>query len=126
MTDKANFRYSESHEWFYAEGNIITIGLTQYAVNELTDVTYVEMKELHEHVTNGESIGEVESVKTTSEIFTCLDGEIVEINNHVIENPSIINNDPYGNGWLIKIKAKDITPLNNLLNFEDYDKQYPL
>ncbi len=126
MTDRANFRYSESHEWFSAQGNTITIGLTQYAVNELTDVTYVEMKELDEYVSSGDSIGEVESVKTTSEIFTCVDGKIIEINNDVIENPSIINNDPYGNGWLIKIETKDISPLNNLLNTQDYDKQYPL
>lgn len=125
MADRTNFRYSESHEWFSLKDDIVTIGLTQYAVNELTDVTYIEMKEIGQKISSGESVGEVESVKTTSEIFSFVSGEIVEINQNASENPSLLNTDPYGEGWLIRIKTEDASPLNEMLGTSEYEKQYP-
>mgnify|MGYP005841906655 CR=1 FL=1 len=113
--------YSESHEWFKVDDDIVTIGLTTYAVDQLTDVTFVEMQEPGTEVAPGESVGEVESVKTTSDIYTAAGGEIVEVNEALSDNPEMVNNDPYGDGWLVKIKISDRGNLDDCMDADAYD-----
>ncbi len=126
MPSPPDRRYTESHEWFAAEGDLVTIGITQFAANELTDITYVEMKPPGTTVAAGETLGEVESVKTTSDVYAALGGEIVEVNDAVASDPSLLNSDPYGAGWLLKIRTDDTTPLEQLLDQSAYDARHPV
>lgn len=113
--------YAESHEWHKVEGDIVTIGLSQFAVNQLTDVTFVEMREVGHTFATGDAIGEVESVKTTSDVYPAVGGEIVEVNAAVAEDPSLLNSDPYGKGWLVKIKVSDDSGLAGCVDAKAYD-----
>jgi glycine cleavage system H protein len=117
-------KYSESHEWHKLEGSTLTLGLTQFAVDQLTDVTFVEMKPSGFKFKAGSPIGEVESVKTTSDIYCAVDGEVAEVNKAVVDDPSLVNSDPYGKGWLVKIKVGDTAGLNKLMDAAAYGKQY--
>ncbi len=116
--------YSESHEWHKLEGDVLTLGVTQFAVDQLTDVTYVEMKPAGTKVAAGGIVGEVESVKTTSDIYSAAAGEIVEVNKAAADDPSLLNSDPYGKGWLVKIRVSDPAPLKALMSADTYGKQY--
>ena len=116
--------YSDSHEWHKLDGNVLTLGLTQFAVDQLTDVTYVEMKPVGHKFKAGDPVGEVESVKTTRDIYCAADGEVAEVNKPVVDDPSLINSDPYGKGWLIKIKVADPSGLKSLMDAANYGKQY--
>lgn len=116
--------YSESHEWHKLEGGVLTLGITQFAVDQLTDVTYVEMKPVGTKIAPGGAVGEVESVKTTSDIYSAVAGEIAEVNSKVVEDPSLINQDCYGKGWLVKIKVSDAGGLKGLMDAGAYGKQY--
>ncbi len=116
--------YSESHEWHKLEGGILTLGLTQFAVDQLTDVTYVEMKPAGFKFQAGAAIGEVESVKTTSDIYCAVGGEVVEVNAGVVDNPALLNTDPYGKGWLVKIRPASTDGLKSLMTSDAYGKQY--
>ena len=116
--------YSESHEWHKLEGDVLTLGITQFAVDQLTDVTYVEMKPKGTKISPGGAVGEVESVKTTSDIYCAASGEIIEVNSAVVDDPSILNSDPYSKGWLIKVRVADASALTTLMNAEAYAKQY--
>ena len=118
-------RFTETHEWLDLDGSIVTLGITQYAADELTDVTYVEMKPAKTTVLLGEAVGELESVKTTSDILSAVGGEIVEVNQKAIDQPSLLNTDPYGQGWLLKIRTADPSPLDALMDHETYAKRYP-
>jgi len=124
-TPPAECRYTETHEWLDLDGDLVTVGITQYAANELTDVTYVEMKTPGSTVLPGESVGEVESVKTTNDIYSAIGGELIESNPAVVEDPSLLNSDPYGKGWLVKIRTTDPSPLDALMDQETYDTRYP-
>ena len=126
MSTPDDRRYSETHEWYLLQGDTLTIGLTQYAVNELTDITYVEMREVGTNVEAGEEVGEVESVKTTSDVYTACPGEIIEVNDKLSDDPSLLNNDPFGEGWLVKLKVSDTSPLDKLLDAVTYDQKFPL
>ncbi len=126
MSSPSDLRFTDSHEWFRVDGDIVTVGITQFAADELTDVTYVETKAAGETISAGETIGEVESVKTTSDVFTSIGGEIVEANPAVSENPALLNTDPFGDGWLVKIKTDDTSPLDELLDQAAYDEKYPV
>lgn len=116
--------YSESHEWHKLEGSVLTLGLTRFAVDQLTDVTYVEMKPAGFKFKAGESVGEVESVKTTSDIYCAVGGEVTEVNKAAVEDPSLVNSDPYGKGWLVKVKVSDASGLDGLMKADAYGKQY--
>ena len=124
MADPASYRYSESHEWFSADGDVVTIGITQHAADELTDITYVEMKDVGDTIDAGSSVGEVESVKTTSDIYSVVGGEITEVNQAAADDPSLLNRDPAGEGWLVKLKAADLSPLEDLMDKATYDSKY--
>ncbi|QOI99588.1 MAG: glycine cleavage system protein GcvH [Phycisphaeraceae bacterium] len=125
MASPADRVYSSTHEWFQTQGDVVTLGLTRFAVNQLTDVTYVEMKKAGTKVKPGEPVGEVESVKTTSDVYSAVTGEIVEVNTALSDDPSLVNQDPYGKGWLVKIKASDSSGLSACLPQAAYDAQYP-
>ena len=119
-------RFTDTHEWFRAEGEVVTMGITQYAANELTDITYVEMKPAGTEVRAGSPVGEVESVKTTSDVYTAVGGTIVEVNKAVQNDPALLNRDPHGGGWLVKIRTKDSSPLAKLMDQASYDTKHPV
>lgn len=125
MSSPNDRKFAESHEWHQIDGDVVTLGITQFAVNELADITYVEMKETGTSFDAGESIGEIESVKATSEIYCVAAGEILEINEALADDPSLVNSDPYGAGWLCKIKVQDAAPLESLMNADTYDEKFP-
>ncbi len=121
-------KYSESHEWHKVEGNppqTVTLGISRFAVDALTDITYVQMKKVGTKFKAGDVVGEVESVKTTSDIYCFVGGEITEVNGALADNPGLINEDPYGKGWLFKAKITDPAGLAKLMDSAAYDKAHP-
>jgi glycine cleavage system H protein len=103
--DPKNLRYAKTHEWASLEGNICTLGITKFAVEQLTDVVYIELPEVGDHVFAGDSFGEIESVKAVSDLYSPVNGEVIEVNEKLIDDPAKITNDPYGKGWMVKIKV---------------------
>ena len=124
MANPNDRQYSESHEWHKVEGDTLTLGLTQFAVDALTDVTYVEMKKAGTKFKAGDVIGEVESVKTTSDIYCAVSGEITETNAALGDDPGLLNKDPYGKGWLAKIRIGDRAGLSKLMDAKTYDSKH--
>lgn len=122
MASPADRRYLESHEWHKPEGDLVVIGISQFAVDELTDITYVDVKKQSGPIKAGQTLGEIESVKATSDIYCGIDGEVVQVNQAVIDDPSLINKDPYGQGWLIKVKPSNPAQLQTLLASDQYDQ----
>lgn len=122
MANPSDRKYAESHEWHQMSGDVVTIGITEHAVDQLTDVTFVEMKPVGTSVGAGDSVGEVESVKTTSDIYSGVAGEIVEVNQQLGDHPELLNTDPYTKGWLVKIKVSDASGLDSLMDASAYDK----
>src|SRR5919109_4793533 len=96
-----SLRYATTHEWASLEGDVCTVGISQFAVDQLTDVVYVELPEVGDHVFAGESFGEIESVKAVSDLYAPVNGEVTEINEALLDDPAAISKDPYGKGWLI-------------------------
>ncbi|MDX2148049.1 MAG: glycine cleavage system protein GcvH [Planctomycetota bacterium] len=125
MANPTDRVYSKTHEWHKVEGDHVTLGLTQFAVDALTEVTYVEMKKPGTKFKAGESIGVVESVKTTSDVYCACAGEIVEVNQALANNPGLLNSDSYGQGWLCRIKIADKSGLDGLLSAEKYTAEHP-
>jgi glycine cleavage system H protein len=125
MTSPSDRRYSESHEWFQVQGDVVTMGITKFAADELTDITYVELKPSGTAVKAGAPIGEVESVKTTSDVYSAIAGTIIDVNKAVTQDPSILNSDPFSKGWLVKIQTSDASPLKNLMDQATYDRKHP-
>lgn len=115
MASPADRRYSDSHEWFRPEGGAVVIGITKHAVDQLTDITFAEVKPVGTKVAVGESIGEVESVKTASEVYSAVPGTVAEVNEAVRKDPSLLNSDPFGKGWLCKLTASDPAALEKAL-----------
>ena len=113
-------RYAETHEWFLLEDTIVTMGITQYAADELTDITFVELPEVGSRVTVGDVIGEVESVKATSEIFTAVSGSVVAVNTALVDHPEAVNDDAFEEGWMVKIKTDTQDPLLALMTSKEY------
>ena len=126
MTESNQRRYTATHEWFQVTDDGVTVGLTAYAVNELTDITYVEMRDQGTAIAAGDVVGEVESVKTTSDIYSDVTGEIAQVNEALNEDPSLINSDPYGQGWLIRIKSDNTSSLDELMSEAEYAEKYPV
>jgi len=112
--------YSEDHEWVKVTGNIVTIGINDYAQDQLGEVVFVELPEVGESFGKGDEFGTVESVKAVSEIYLPLSGEIVEINEALEDAPELVNNSPYEEGWIIKVKADDLSELDNLMDKAAY------
>ena len=120
MTNPSDRTYTETHEWLKVDGDVLTIGLTTYAVDQLTDVTFAEMQPVGTEVSPGDSVGEVESVKTSSDVYSPVEGEIVEVNETLESNPEQVNSDPFGDGWLVKIKITDQGSLGDAMDAEAY------
>jgi glycine cleavage system H protein len=125
MPTPAECRFTESHEWIDLDGDIVTLGITQYAADELTDITYVEMRAQGTTVLPGDSVGEVESVKATNDVYSPVGGEIIDVNSAAADQPSLLNSDPFGAGWLVKIRTADPSPLDALMDQETYDQKFP-
>ena len=120
MLAPADRKYTETHEWFLIDGDVITVGITQFAADELTDITFVELPDIGAGLSVGDALGEVESVKATSEIFTAVSGTVVEVNPALIEHPELINDDAFEEGWLVRIKADSTEPLTSLMDAKEY------
>lgn len=124
MTSPSDRLYADSHEWHKVEGDVVTLGLTTFAVEQLTDVTFAGMKPVGTAIEAGDSVGEVESVKATSDVYCACPGEIIEVNQAVESDPSLLNTDPFGRGWLIKLRIADKSPLDSLMPSTTYDEKY--
>tara|TARA_B100000780_G_scaffold161929_1_gene113223 strand:- start:2699 stop:3079 length:381 start_codon:yes stop_codon:yes gene_type:complete len=122
MKIKSELKYTKDHEWVRVDGNQAVIGITDYAQGELGDIVYVEIEALDEDLQKEEVFGSVEAVKTVSDLFLPVSGKIFEVNNDLEDNPELINEDPYGKGWIIKMEIKNIKDLNLLLDAESYKK----
>lgn len=120
MSIPNNLKYTKEHEWVLVEGSIGTIGVTDYAQGELGDVVYVDIDPAISEIKKGESIGTIEAVKTVSDIFAPYSGKVIEINNEVKDSPEIVNTDPYGKGWMIKIEINNPADLEDLLDASAY------
>jgi len=116
-------RYLASHEWHKPAGDLIEIGISQIAVDELTDITFLDVSKKSGPIKAGESFGEIESVKATSELYCGIDGEVVEVNSETIDRPELVNEDCFGAGWLIKVRPTNPQQLDTLLAASDYDAQ---
>lgn len=121
MTIKNDLRYAESHEWVSLEGDIATVGITDYAQHALGDIVYVDMPEVGDEVTAGEEFGAVESVKAASDLYSPVSGEVVEINEALEDEPGLINQDAFAN-WIMKVKVSDPSEVEALLDAEAYAK----
>ena len=121
--DPKSLRYAPTHEWARLEGDQCTIGITKFAVDQLTDVIYVDLPDVGDHVFAGDSFGEIESVKAVSDLYAPVNGEVTAVNEKVIEDPSRVTSDPYGKGWMVKVKVEPGTTLDHLMTLEQYQKQ---
>ena len=112
--------YTEQHEWLFVDGDLGTIGITDYAQSELGDIVFVELPQVGTQMEQGEVFGTVEAVKTVADLYAPVSGEVVEINPALEESPEQVNTEPYGNGWMIKVRLRDRQDLNLLLSPQDY------
>tara|TARA_R110002050_G_scaffold179118_3_gene312470 strand:- start:119362 stop:119742 length:381 start_codon:yes stop_codon:yes gene_type:complete len=120
MNIPSELKYTKDHEWIKIEGEIATVGITDFAQGELGDIVYVEVETLDETLDKDEVFGTVEAVKTVSDLFLPLTGEIIAFNEALEDNPENVNTDPYGKGWMIKIKISDASEIEALLSDADY------
>jgi len=119
----SDLRYAKSHEWVRVSGDTATVGITDHAQHELTDVVFVELPAVGRPVKAGEACAVVESVKTASDLYSPVSGQILEMNKAVVDNPALVNTDPYGGGWFFKIKLSNPAELSSLLTPESYKAQ---
>ena len=115
-------RYARSHEYVHVEGDIGTIGITEYAQQELGDVVFVELPQVGAQLEMGDELGSIESVKAVSELFAPVGGEVVEVNEALADKPELVNTDPWGDGWMIRIKLADPTEVDELMSAEEYEE----
>ena len=118
-----DLKYAKSHEWVRVSGDTATVGITDHAQHELTDIVFVELPAVRRKVKAGEACAVVESVKTASDIYSPVSGEILEVNQAVVDKPELVNTDPHGNGWFYKIKLSNAAEMNALLTPENYKAQ---
>jgi glycine cleavage system H protein len=121
--DPKNLRYATTHEWSVMKDGLVIVGITKFAVEQLTDIVYIDLPDVGDHTFAGESFGEIESVKAVSDLYAPVNGEIVEINKKLLDDPKLIADDPYGKGWLIKIKPEPGETLDRLKTLAQYEKQ---
>ena len=122
MNIPAELKYTKDHEWVQIEDTIATVGITDFAQGELGDIVYVDVDTLDDTVEEGEIFGSVEAVKTVSDLFMPLTGEVIEFNESLEDEPELVNTDPYGKGWMIKIALSDTSQIEKLLDAEAYKK----
>ena len=121
--DPKTLRYAKTHEWASLSGSICTIGLTQFAVEQLTDVIYIDLPDIDDPVASGDSFGEIESVKAVSDLYSPVTGDVIAVNEKLQNDPTIVSKDPYGAGWLIKVKVEKGTTLDHLMTLQQYQQQ---
>ncbi len=117
-----DLKYTKEHEWVREEGSVVVVGITDYAQDSLGDVVYVELPQEGGSVTKDEPFGVVESVKAVSDLYSPVTGNVVEVNDAIIDSPEVINDDPYGDAWMIKVELSNAEELNDLLSAEEYQK----
>lgn len=122
MNTPANLRYTSEHEWIRVEGNEAFVGITDYAQSELGEIVFVDVNTVGETVAQGDVFGSVEAVKTVSDLNMPVSGEVLEFNEALNDQPELVNNDPYGEGWMVKITINDPAELDNLLDAAGYEK----
>jgi len=122
METPAGLKYSKEHEWVAAEDSVATIGITDFAQEQLGEIVYVELPAVGDKVSKDDPFGVVESVKAVSDIFAPISGTVVEVNQDLPDSPETVNEDPYGDGWLIKIKVSDSAELDDLMDNEEYEE----
>jgi len=122
METPLNLKYTKDHEWISIDGKIATVGITDFAQRELGDIVYVEVETVGESLKADDTFGTVEAVKTVSDLFLPIAGKIIEFNESLDNTPEDVNNDPYGNGWMIKMEIDDIEGVNSLLSANQYKK----
>lgn len=123
MNIPANLKYTKDHEWIKIEGNIGTIGITEFAQGELGDIVYIDINPDIAEITMGETFGTIEAVKTVSDLYAPVTGKVVELNKKLNDEPQQVNSDPYGEGWIIKVEIADAGQLNDLLDAAAYEAQ---
>jgi glycine cleavage system H protein len=126
MTGAANppdRRYTAEHEWIKSEGETYVVGITAFAQDQLGDIVYVELPKVGDRIESGKPFGVIESVKTASDLYAPVSGEVVEVNNELVDQPQSVNDDPYQKGWMIKIRAENASELERLLSAEQYSEQ---
>ena len=121
MNVPKELKYTKDHEWLSLDGEVATVGVTDFAQSELGDIVYVEVETLDEMLEKEEVFGTVEAVKTVSDLFMPISGEVIEFNEKLETNPEVVNEDPYGEGWMIKIRVSDENELNELLSADEYE-----
>jgi glycine cleavage system H protein len=121
MSIPANLKYTKEHEWLRVEGNTAWVGITDYAQSELGEIVYVEVETVGEELAEGDVFGSVEAVKTVSELFLPVGGTILELNAELEAAPELINNDPYGKGWIVKMSVSELSEVESLLSAEAYE-----
>src|SRR5216117_2828451 len=119
----ADLKYAKSHEWVRVTGDVATVGITDHAQHELTDVVFVELPDVGRKIKAGEACAVVESVKTASDIYSPVSGEVVEVNKAVVDDPALVNSEPYGDAWFFKVRLANPAELNKLLTPEQYTAQ---
>ena len=120
MSIPTNLKYTKDHEWVSMDGDVATIGITHFAQSELGDIVYVEVETLDQTLERDEVFGTVEAVKTVTDLFLPMSGEIIEFNEDLERNPETVNSDPYGAGWMVKVKVSDVSQWDELLDSEAY------
>lgn len=123
MSILENLKYTKDHEWVRVEGEVVYIGITDFAQGELGDIVFVEVETEGESLDKNEAFGTIEAVKTVSDLFMPLSGEVLEFNADLEDAPELINSDPYEKGWIVKVKMSDISEVDDLLSAEDYKSQ---
>ncbi|MBM3454104.1 MAG: glycine cleavage system protein GcvH [Bacteroidetes bacterium] len=122
MKIPSNLKYTKDHEWVSVDGEIAIVGITDFAQSELGDIVYIEIETIGEKVGQEQVFGSIEAVKTVSDLFMPLSGEILEFNEKLESNPELVNSDPYGEGWMVKVKISDSKEIEELMSAEDYGK----
>jgi glycine cleavage system H protein len=122
MTFPAALKYTKDHEWISIDGDIATVGITEFAQGELGDIVYIDINTVGQTIASGEIFGSVEAVKTVSDLYIPITGEILEVNPALDAAPELVNNDPYGDGWMVKIRISDASEIDDLLSADDYAK----
>lgn len=120
MNIPQELKYTKDHEWIKVDGNVVTIGITDFAQKELGDIVYVEIESDGEELEKGDVFGTVEAVKTVSDLFMPISGKVIEINENLESEPEIVNSDPYEKGWMIKVEIADTSALDAMLSADDY------
>lgn len=120
MNVPANLKYTKEHEWIRLEGETATVGVTDFAQSELGEIVFVEVETIGETLSAGDVFGTVEAVKTVSDLYLPIDGKILEYNVELEDAPELVNDDPYGQGWMVKVAVSDISQVDALLSAEDY------